>query len=167
MALYTGSTAVRRLALAALVLGACSNSLGPGPQEASFPPGERVAHSGGLAVELSGARYDLQTVALNVTLTNAGDTPIDVESQGILLAYNALEFPVTSSTTNPFPEHTMVEAGGTVELELKFAIEQPLVEAGTLHVLSLKHDGDHWLEPVRLAVPPPAAFVEAAVPQPE
>ena len=146
---------------------ACAGPQGPGPQEASFPPGQRVATSGALQLSLASARYDMQTVQLDVTLRNAGDTPLLVLREGILLAYNELEFPVSTPATSPLAAETTIPAGGEIELAFQFVIEQALIDAGTLHVMSIREGTDGWLQPLQMAVPPPAAFVDAAEPAPE
>lgn len=158
-----------RLTLAlALLAPACATTTaeGPGPQQASFPSGQRVARSGPLALELSEARYDLRRVSLQVSLTNRGDAPLHLDRQGILLAYGELEFPVSAELDPPLPERTTVAPGASVALELAFPIEQAMVEAGTLHLMAVQRGDapgdDGWLNPLRLVVPPPAAFVDAA-----
>ena len=158
----SGLTApLRSVALASCVLLslACRSSAGPQPQAATFPSGQRVAHSGGVALELAAARYDLREVSVTVRLTNQGKAPVSVGREGILLAYRELEFPVGKAS--PVEASTTVPPGGTVELELGFGTEQMMVEAGTLQLLSLRA-GEAWLAPLALTVPPPAAFVEAA-----
>ncbi len=160
--------APHRLALVtALLVPACAAPSGPGPQQASFPPGQRVTHSGTLTLEMSEAHYDLREVAVTVNLTNDGETPLRVERQGVLLAYGDLEFPVATSSAPELTDQTALAPGATQQLELRFAIEQPLLEAATLHVMSIHQGEDRWLEPMRLAVPPPAAFVELAQPNEE
>lgn len=139
-------------------LAACKASSGPQPQQATFAPGERVASSDALVVELSAARYDLRQISLTVRLTNRGTTPVSIEREGILLAYGGLEFPTALETAR-----TTLPAGGSMELELAFVTEQLMVEAGALELLALRAGDDRWLAPLRLTVPPPAAFVEAAV----
>lgn len=152
--------------LTMLLAGACATPAGPGPQQASFPAGQRVVRSGALALELSEARYDLSEVSVKVSLTNGGDTPLSVERQGVLLAYGDLEFPVAEASAPALTDNTTLAPGASTELELRFMIEQPLLEAATLHVMSIHRGEGDWLEPLRLAVPPPMAFVEAAA-QPE
>jgi hypothetical protein len=142
-------------------LAACNRAGGPQPQEASFPPGERVARSGAVSIELAGAHYDARQVAVTVSLTNHGQAPVSLARDGILLAYGELEFPVRQGDAAPVEATTTLPPGGTVKLELGFGTEQLMVEAGTLHLLSLRA-GDDWLAPLHLTVPPPAAFVEAA-----
>ena len=147
--------------LLAAALG-CNTTSGPQPQKASFPPGERVAKSGAVSLELHEAHYDLRQVSMTVSLTNRGKTPVSLARDGILLAYGELEFPVRQSDTAPVEASTTLPPGGTVKLELGFGTEQLMVQAGTLHLLSLRADDDQWLAPLHLTVPPPAAFVEAA-----
>lgn len=150
----------------------CGGPTGPGPQEASFAPGQRVAAAQGVALELSAAHYELDQVTLTVKLDNRGDVPLMAERKGMLLEYGELEFPVSDDTTatldeTPLAETVVVPPGEQVELSLRFVMEQALVQAATLHLLSLRREDDQWLEPLRLAVPPPAAFVDAAQPPPE
>lgn len=151
--------------LVALLLSACSTGTGPKPQSATFPPGERIARSGVVSVELAEAHYDLRRVSVTVSLANHGRAPVRLDREGILLAYHDLEFPVQQSDAAPVEASTTVPPGGTVRLELGFGTEQLMVEAGRLQLLSLRA-GDDWLAPLQLTVPPPAAFVEAAS-QPE
>jgi hypothetical protein len=146
--------------LLASLLAAC-RATGPEPQQATFPPGERIARSDSVALELGHARYDLRQVFLTVSLTNRGAAPVSLERDGILLAYGELEFPVLAGDAGP-AERTMLAPGQTVQLELGFGTEQLMVQAASLHVLSLRTDAGGWLAPLRLVVPPPAAFVEAA-----
>lgn len=149
------------LAVLVSLVGACSQGSGPKPQSATFPPGERVARSGVVSVELAKAHYDLRRVSVTVSLTNHGAAPVSLAREGILLAYHELEFPVQQGDGAPVEASTTVPPGGTVQLELGFGTEQLMVEAGTLQLLSLRA-GDDWLAPLRLTLPPPAAFVEAA-----
>lgn len=153
------------LCLAVALGAACRTPAGPQPQAASFPPGERVARSGSVALELTLARYDLRHVAVTVSLTNRGTAPVSVDREGILLAYGGLEFPVAQSEAAPVAERTTVPPGGTVTLELGFGTEQLMVQAGTLQLLSLHAGNGAQLAPLQLVVPPPAAFVQAAEPQ--
>lgn len=155
------------LGLAALLVVACRTSAEPLPQAASFPPGERVARSGTVALELTEARYDPRHVSVTVSLTNRGKAPVSLEREGILLAYRDLEFPVAPSEAAPVAERTTLPPGGTVTLELGFGTEQLMVQAATLQLLSLRTADDQWLAPLTLVVPPPAAFVEAAAPEAE
>lgn len=151
-----------RLALLCLLLtAACARPEAIGPQQANFPSGQRTARSGALTLELSEARYDLREVSVKVSLTNAGDTPLSLDRKGVLLAYDELEFPVAEASAPTLTEDTALAPGASTELELRFVLEQPLLEAATLHLMSIRRDDD-WLEPMRLAVPPPAAFVQAA-----
>jgi hypothetical protein len=152
--------------LVALLVAACNTPAGPQPQQATFPPGQRVARTGPVALELAEAHYDLRQVSLTVSLTNRGKAPLELERDGILLAYGELEFPLRKSDTKPVAERISLPPGATVQLELGFGTEQLMVEAATLHLLSIRA-GDDWLAPLRLTVPPPAAFVEAAQPTDE
>jgi hypothetical protein len=160
LALRFRTTALAPWLLVSL-LAACNGAAGPQPQQASFPPGERVAKSGAVSLELHEAHYDLRQVSLTVSLKNRGKAPVSLARDGILLAYGELEFPVRQSDAAPVETSTTLPPGGTVKLELGFGTEQLMVEAGTLHLLSLR-TGDDWLAPLHLTVPPPAAFVEAA-----
>jgi hypothetical protein len=160
------AAALGRGLLVVLLAAACNSPAGPQPQRATFPPGERIARTGPVALELAEAHYDLRQVSLKVSLTNRGKAPLSVERDGILLAYGDLEFPVLPSDTKPVAERTTLPPGGTVQLELGFGTEQLMIEAATLHLLSIHAGDDDWLAPLRLTVPPPAAFVEAAA-QPE
>lgn len=153
--------------LAVVLVAACSAPAGLQPQQATFAPGQRVATSGAVSLELGQARYDLRRVSVTVSLTNRGKIPVSLEREGILLAYGELEFPVVPSDGAPVAERTTVPPGATVELELGFGTEQLMVEAGTLSLLSLRTADDAWLAPLRLTVPPPAAFVAAAQPSSE
>jgi len=144
-----------------VALVACSRTSGPQPQQATFPPGERVARSGAVSIELAEARYDLRQVSVTVSLTNHGKAPVSLAREGILLAYGELEFPVQQGDAAPVEASTTLPPGGTVKLELGFGTEQLMVEAGMLQLLSLRA-GDDWLAPLHLTVPPPAAFVDAA-----
>lgn len=162
------SPALLRLGLLATVLtSACAGPAGPGPQEATFPPGQRVARAPDLAVELTSARYDLREVSLQAKVTNRGTVPVVLDRQGILLEYRELEFPISELASPELAAETTVAPGEHAELTLGFVTEQALVEAATLHVMSIRRGGNGepvWLEPLRLPVPPPAAFVEAAQP---
>lgn len=145
----------------------CGGPTGPGPQEASFAPGQRVVTAQRVALQLSAAHYELDQVTLTVLLDNRGDSPLVAERKGMLLEYGELEFPVSDDTASPLPESLVVPPGEGVELSLRFVMQQALVQAATLHLLSLRRGEDQWLEPLRLAVPPPAAFVDAAQPEAE
>jgi hypothetical protein len=150
-----------------LLATACNAPAGLQPQQATFAPGQRVATSGEVSLALEKARYDLRRVSVTVSLTNRGKTPVSLEREGILLAYGELEFPVVPSDGAPVAERTTVPPGATVALELGFGTEQLMVEAGTLSLLSLRTADDAWLAPLRLTVPPPAAFVAATQPSAE
>jgi hypothetical protein len=157
-----GITAALRTALVScLLLCACRSATGPQPQAATFPSGQRVARSGAVAIELHEAHYDLRHVSVTVSLTNHGQAPVSLDRSGILLAYRELEFPVREGDANPVQASTTLPPGGTVKLELGFGTEQMMVEAGVLQLLSLRA-GEDWLAPLRVTIPPPAAFVEAA-----
>lgn len=167
---HRGHPMIRRLGIAAslrtvlascLLLAACRSAAGPQPQAATFPSGQRVARSGAVSLELHEARYDLRHVTLTVSLTNHGQAPVSLDRDGILLAYHQLEFPVRQGDAAPVEASTTLTPGGTVKLELGFGTEQMMVEAGVLQLLSLRA-GEDWLAPLRVTVPPPAAFVEAA-----
>lgn len=142
----------------------CATAQAPGPQRASFPSGERTTDNGPLALELSRALYDLRQVSLSVTLQNRGAVPLTVDREGILLAYGELEYPVASTDEPAVPERTTLEPGASIELELSFVTEQPLLEAATLHVASIHREANDWLAPLRLTVPPSSAFVDYASP---
>ncbi len=161
------STATAPGLLAVLLLSlACNATSGPQPQRATFPPGERVARIGTVTLELAEAYYDLRGVSLKVSITNRGEAPLELERDGILLAYNQLEFPVLPSEARRVPERTLLAPGATVQLELGFGTDQLMVQAGTLRLLSIHAGNDTWLDPLLLTIPPPAAFVESAA-QPE
>lgn len=145
---------------------ACAGPTGPGPQQVTFPPGERVVEGDGLSLELSGARYDMRQVSVQLTLRNQADAPITIEREGILLAYDALEYPISATASPKLQARTVIPAGEQAQLELGFVMEQALVEAGTLNLYSIRR-GERLVEPLRVIVPPPAAFVEAAQPPPE
>lgn len=145
-----------------LLTAACARPSGPGPQEAQFPEGSRTSSNDALDLELTGARYELRLVKVDISLHNPGDTALTLERQGILLEYNELEFPVSDLGTEVLADEIVVDPGATVKLELGFVTEQALVEAATLHVMSIRRGPDAWTEPVTIAVPPPAAFVDAA-----
>jgi hypothetical protein len=100
-------------------------------------------------------------VSVTVSLTNHGQAPVSLDRDGILLAYRELEFPVREGDATPVEASTTLPPGGTVKLELGFGTEQMMVEAGVLQLLSLRA-GEDWLAPLRVTIPPPAAFVEAA-----
>lgn len=157
---------LRTIVAPLLLAFACSTASGPQPQRATFPPGERVARVGTVTLELAEAHYDLRQVSLTVTVTNRGEAPLRLERDGILLAYNQLEYPVLPSEAKPVPESTELPPGAAVQLELDFGTEQLMVQAATLRVLSIHASESDWLAPLQLTVPPPAAFVEAAA-QPE
>ena len=91
---------------------------------------------------------------------------LTVEREGMLLAYGELEYPVSTLASSELVAQTQVAAGASVELELAFVTEQPMVEAATLQLLSIRR-GEDWEQPLRLIVPPPAAFVDAAQPTSE
>jgi hypothetical protein len=146
----------------ALLVTACTSAPVIGPQQASFPARERVARSGPLSLELTQARYDLRQVSLQVSLANHGKTPLHLDREGILLAYGDLEYPLAARVESPLAERTTLPPGDTVRLELAFVTEQAMVEAATLQLLSISGGDDDWLAPLKLAVPPPAAFVDAA-----
>lgn len=150
------------LVLCLVLAAACAGSDALGPQQAEFPAGQRVTRSGALTLELSGARYDLREISVEVSLTNTGDTPLSLDRKGVLLAYEELEFPVAEASAPQLTEGTALAPGSSTALELRFVLEQPLLGAATLHLMSIRRGDDDWLEPMRLAVPPPAAFVQAA-----
>lgn len=152
-----------------LLVSACVTSQGPEPQLASFPSGQRTASSGPLALELAQAHYDLRQISLEVSLENRGTVPLHLDREGILLAYGELEYPVSTIPTPgttpgapPVAERTTLAPGASLQLELSFVTEQPLLEAATLHFLSIHRGDDGWLAPLHVAVPPSAAFVDAA-----
>lgn len=158
---------VARSVLALVLLGAgCAGPTGPGTQQATFPAGQRVARSGELALELMEARYDVREVAVRIGVTNGGGDPVVLERQGVLLAYGGLEYPVAKDDGG-LAEQTTVGSGQTVTMELRFVTEQPMVEAGVLVVAGVQGEGERWVAPLRIAVPPSAAFVDAAREQDE
>ncbi|MEM7153558.1 MAG: hypothetical protein AAF799_12000 [Myxococcota bacterium] len=154
--------------LALLLAAACTGPAGPGPQEANFPKGSRTSANAALQLELTAARYEMRLVSIEVALHNPGQTALTLERQGILLEYNQLEFPVTDLGTEVLANEIVVDPGATIQLQLGFVTEQALLEAAKLHVMSIRRGPESWAEPLTIAVPPPAAFVDAATePDPE
>jgi len=133
---------------------------GPGPQGATFPPGQRIARGESVSLELQGARYDQTTLALHVTVRNHGTTPLTLEREGMLLAYGELEYPISTLISPALATQTVVDPSASVTLELGFVLDQALVRAATLHLHSQRYGEREWAEPLQLAVPPPAAFVD-------
>ena len=115
-------------------------------------------------MELLGARYELDRVELQAKLSNRGTAPLTLDREGILLEYGELEFPLVDTEAGALAAQTTVPPGEAVELTLAFVTEQALVEAATLHLLSMQRGPGQWVEPLALPVPPSAAFVDAAQP---
>jgi len=151
--------------MAALLLG-CVAPTGPGPQEALFPPGQRVARGDEISVQLVRARYDETQVALQVMVSNHASTALTLEREGMLLAYEELEYPISTLISPALATQTVVDPSASATLELGFVLDQALVRAATLHLHSLRHGERSWAEPLELVVPPPAAFIDESSSEP-
>ena len=71
---------------------------------------------------------------------------------GLLLAYQKLEFPVAEHERLPVPEEVAVPPGERVDLVLPFDI--PLLDDAALRLRSV-HRGERALDVVSIAVPAP------------
>lgn len=152
---------------APLSVGACANQpSGPGPQEASFPSGERVTSANDVELELQQAHYDRTGVVLTVTLRNRRNHALTVQAQGVMLSFGPLEYPLAHTVPPELADGELeLPPSGSEQLALGFRLDQALVEAGTLHLYSLSDKEAGPLDPLEIVIPPPAAYVEATQPE--
>lgn len=123
------------------------------PAAVRFPPGELAVTRGDVELELHSAEYDEQAVRIALTIRNAASVPLEVERDGILLAYKQLEFPVDAEDPAAPSSTVTVPAKGAAKLEVAFTTGSAIRQPAALRLRALRRS-DRWLDGVRLAVPP-------------
>jgi hypothetical protein len=122
------------------------------PRDRHFETGEQVVRSEGVLLELLTVEYDDRHVTVHVAVTNRSREPVTVNREGLLLAYQKLEFPVAEHERLPVPASIDVPPGERVDLVLPFDV--PLLDDGVLRLRSL-HRGERSLDVVSIAIPAP------------
>lgn len=139
----------RRVLLVLVLATGCGTAR---PRDRQFEPGEQVVRSEGVQLELLTVEYEDRHLTLHVAVTNRSREPVTVGREGVLLAYQKLEFPVAEHERLPVPESIAVPPGQRVDLVLPFDI--PLLDDAVLRMRSLQR-GDRMLGVVSIAVPAP------------
>ena len=134
-----------------LLLAGCAGRGQPAAVE--HAEGEITETVGALTAELRHTLYQDQGVVLTVELRNASDQPLVVQREGILLAYQGLEFALDLEDASAPPERTELAAGGSKELAIVFVTGTRILEPGKLRLRAVRA-GDRWLEVLSLDVPP-------------
>ncbi len=139
----------RRVLLVMVLATGCGTAR---PRDRNFEPGEQVVRSDGVQLELLTVEYDDRHLTVHIAVTNRSRDPVTVGREGVLLAYQKLEFPVAEHERLPVPESIAVPPGQRVDLVLPFDI--PLLDDAVLRLRSL-HRGDQMLDVVSIGVPAP------------
>lgn len=146
---------VRALLLAVIALtvvgGGCSGAK-TGPRASNMVTNEVTARGPEFSAELLRVEYLPQAVSVRVELKNRGDAPLDLALEGVLLAYDGLEYPVASDLPPGPKARLTVAPASTQVLDLTYRMGHGL--AGDAHLVfrTLSRQG-HWLDPISLAVP--------------
>lgn len=123
------------------------------PAAVEHGQGEIRQTVGALTAELRHTLYRDQGVVLTVELRNDSDQPVVVQREGILLAYQGLEFALDPEDASLPPDRTELAAGESDKLEIVFVTGTKILEPGQLRFRAVRA-GDRWLEVLSLEVPP-------------
>jgi len=134
-----------------LLLAGCAGRGQPAVVE--HAEGELTETVGALTAELRHTLYRDQGVVLTVQLRNDSDQPLVVQREGILLAYQGLEFALDVEDPAAPSEQTELAAGASEELAIVFVTGTRMLEPGKLRLRAVRQ-GDKWLEALSLEVPP-------------
>ncbi len=117
-----------------------------------FAPGAHAVTTNGVRVELTTARYRETGVDLRLQIDNREGTPVLVQRQGLVLAYEDLEFPATAVGDTPLPDTTEVPGKGQQTIEVRFDLGGRITAEATLKLRAVQR-GQTWLEPIELTIP--------------
>lgn len=143
-----------------IVATACASS-SAALRERTFATGERRHSWGPTSLELQHAHYGPQVVRVRVLMRNDGDAPVHVRRDGILLAYDGLEYPLADVTMLALDEVMALLPHSESQLELAFRLARPMTREGKLVLRGMTRDAQS-LTPLVLAIP--AVLDEASVP---
>lgn len=105
-----------------------------------------------LQVMLRRISYEARNVLLHVEFHNVGAEPIQIETAGVLLAYQELELPPATDLGPPVPRAMEVPAGATREIWLAYVCGGLMRHDGDLVVRTVKRGGE-YLPAVKLPIP--------------
>jgi hypothetical protein len=111
-----------------------------------------------IELDLVTVRYLPRGVTLRVTLVNDHKERLRLEPEGILLAYQGLEYPLADLFTR---SPIVLPPGGRTTLALRFDLGQAMGQTGLLRLRAAQR-GSSWVEGLALPVPgsgsaPPAS----------
>jgi hypothetical protein len=141
-----------RAALALLFALQCSTS--GRLRERQFEPGEQVVRGDGMQLELVTVEYEERHLTLRVAISNRAKEPVTLGREGLLLAYQKLEFPVADVERIPVPAAIAVPPGETVQLQIPFDTGTPVLDRSVLRLRSIERGG-RPLEVLALPIPAP------------
>jgi hypothetical protein len=145
------SSSVLRLVLV-LLLAACGKA--PDQRTHTFEPGSQRVRGDRVEVELLAAQHEERHLILRIAVTNRAKTPIAIRREGLLLAYQRLEFPVVPDEYTSVPTSIAVPPGERVEVVLPFAPGTPVAARSILRVRSMQRDGAS-LDALSVPIPAP------------
>ncbi|TPV93599.1 MAG: hypothetical protein B7733_19625 [Myxococcales bacterium FL481] len=121
-------------------------------RERTFHPGERQHDRDSTVVELQHAHYGPQTVRLRVRLRNEGATAVQVPRDGILLAYDGLEYPLDTATATGITDPIVLPPGRDHHLVLRFRLARAMTREAKLLLRGMTRNAEA-LTPLRLTIP--------------
>jgi hypothetical protein len=151
-----------RAALALLFALACASGR---IRQREFEPGEHVVRAEGLQLELVTVNYEERHLTLRVAVTNQARQPVTLGREGLLLAYQKLEFPVADVERMRVPASIAVPPGATVRLVLPFETGTPVLDRCALRLRSITRQGQP-LDVIALPVPAPIADMAQTIRSP-
>ncbi len=137
-------------ALAALSVSLPTACAGNQDHVLSFEQGEHHARVRDLRVDVLEARYAERQLTVECGVVNAGDTPVTIDREGVLLDDDGLEIPPLALTGQP--TEFVIPGGGSTVVRFSFAVGGLEPRARTLG-LWVNRSPDAPLPPMRIAVP--------------
>ncbi|MEM6291606.1 MAG: hypothetical protein AAGA54_10085 [Myxococcota bacterium] len=139
----------RHVAVAALSLSlGCAAS----QHALSFDPGEYASPDGAVTIEVREARYEARQLTIKCTLTNRGESDLQVERSGVLLADGDLELPLSDNPVAAGPETMELGVGQTQPVTFAFDVGGLEPVTRTLRLRAVRV-GDTPQPPVSVMVP--------------
>lgn len=137
-------------ALAAFTLGLLTGCAGAQDHVLSFEKGEYQARVHNLRVDVVGARYAERQLTVECAIINAGEAPVTLDREGVLLDDDGLEIP--PQVTTGLPTEVVIPAGSSMVIRFDFAVGGLEPRIRTLGLWAIRSQSAA-LPPLRVEVP--------------